>query len=152
MCDKWEKENSNSQDTTSSQEEADQEPGDEEIDGGGGGAWRYFVRKMRSNDLPETGRLYRQLLAANPNDQDLLEECIREGMAATERRRQAAMHGERINSFGPSERTAQRSVRRVPPRYGAATSHYRCPDIATGVGRRRQKWERRSRRIMGPML
>ncbi|CAK0810923.1 unnamed protein product, partial [Prorocentrum cordatum] len=68
---------------------ADTEGTDEHNPGGpkygGGGAWRAFVRKQRSNDLAEAGRLYRAL--KDTVGSEVLEQCIAEGKAATERRR-----------------------------------------------------------------
>ena len=85
-------------------EEGDEE-GDEEvvednetIRRGGGGAWRAFVRRMKSNDLKQVAEAYHGLCAEERA------ELLREGAEAIAAHREGRDDG---TSFGPtSKRTA----------------------------------------------
>ena len=82
----------------------DEDNADEKPQRGGGGAWRSFVRKQRSGDLRTVGQMYRALQAAG--GPGLLQDCIREGEAATSRHKA----GRGGNSFGPAASAIRRQV------------------------------------------
>jgi hypothetical protein len=77
---------------------------DEEKLGGGGGVWRAWLNMLGTNDIRRAGELFRAAKACVGSE--LLEECIRKGAIATERRRSGELDGR--NSFRMSRGQAAR--------------------------------------------